>query len=176
MDLSKKTYRIIDNGGTPFLVDVYKNNQSVQIWKASDNALEDDYIKVKTITYDKIYIGNDPKDFTDELGEVWDKSFKGNSILLRVANNKYIFIGWDIYSFKLEDGDTFKHYYSPMGHSSVPYPVLIGKKNSYFMIEKQYASNDLFDLSNELYGQFYDLTNDNKHKISHVKMIQERLY
>lgn len=177
----KRSYNIWDNGGTPFLVDVDTSNKTVQIWKQyvtsedSDSQSTTDYKQLTKLTYEDIYIGKDPKNFTKEMGEEWTREFVGNSILLKTSSTKYVFIGWDIYSFELEDGDRVVKYYSPMGHSGVPYPVLIGKKNSYFMIEKQYALNDLFDLDQELYYQFYKLKKNDRHDMNHIKMIEERL-
>lgn len=175
-----KSYGITDNGGTPFLVDVDKTEKIVQIWKQdtqSEPENADDYVKLKKISYEDVYIGKDPKNFTDEMGETWTRRFDGNSILLKVSDKKFVFIGWDIYSFELESGDEIKNYYSPMGHSGVPYPALIGKKNTYFMIEKQYVSNELLDLTKEPYGQYYDtVPSSNRHPMKNVKMIQERLW
>jgi hypothetical protein len=175
-----KTYSIADNGGTPFLVDVDKHEKTVEIWKQatqSEPENADDYVKLKKMSYEDIYIGKDPKNFTDQMGETWEKSFEGNSILLKISDKKFVFIGWDIYSFELEDGDEIKNYYSPMGHSGVPYPYLIGKKNTYFMIEKQYAPNELLDLTKEAYRQFYDTVNaSKKQSMKKMNIIQERIW
>lgn len=170
-----RSYTIIDNSSTPFLVKVEKKTAHVLRQVVIDDD-EVTYQPLLNLNYQDIHIGKDPKNFTKEMGEEWSRDFVGNSILLKTTDRKYVFIGWDIYSFELEEGDTVVKYYSPMGHSGVPYPVLIGKKNSYFMIEKQYASNDLFDLNNELYDQFYSLKKDDKHDMKNIKMIQDRLY
>jgi hypothetical protein len=180
-----KSYQIIDNGGIPFIVTVNKSENTVQILKQQsrsdtedDSELTlDDYTKLKKISYEGIYIGKDPKNFTDEMGETWEKSYEGNSILLKISVNKFVYIGSEIYSFELDDGDKDIKYYSPMGHSGVPYPVLIGKKNTYFMLDKQAVPNEFLDLTKEAYGQYYDtVSHSNKHSMKNVKIIQDRLW
>ncbi len=71
------------------------------------------------------------------------KSFRGNSVLLQVID-KYVYIGMtytgsEIYEFKPSDEDEIIEYYSLVGNNDVPYPVAIGKKNVYFMLEQRYT-------------------------------------
>ena len=44
----------------------------------------------------------------------------------------------------IEITDEIKKYYSMIGNSDVPYPVAIGEKNVYFLIESTYLSKDYF--------------------------------
>lgn len=77
---------------------------------------------------------------------------KGNSILLGLSNNEFIYIGSEIFYFKLFPEDNIINYYSDIGNNDVPYPYLVGKKYIYFMIrldngnpcavEKSYFSKD----------------------------------
>ena len=67
----------------------------------------------------------------------------GNTILLKITKNKYVFIGSTIYEFEPED--EIKEYYSMIGNSDVPYPVGIGEKNVYFFIENCCLSKDYFN-------------------------------
>ena len=70
------------------------------------------------------------------------KHFIGNSILLHLSGKKYIFIGAKIYEFDMDD--EVEHYFSMIGRNDVPYPVILGKKNVYFMLDKTYVSRDHF--------------------------------
>jgi hypothetical protein len=180
-----KSYQIIDNGAIPFIVTVNNNEKSVQILKQQfrsdtedDSELTlDDYINLKKILYKAIYIGKDPKNFTDGMGETWEKSYEGNSILLKISAKKFVYIGSEIYSFELDDGDKAVKYYSPMGPSGVPYPYLIGKKNTYFMLDNQAVPNEFLDLTKDAYDQFYhSVTPSNKHSMKNVNMIENRMW
>jgi len=77
------------------------------------------------------------------VGKYKDRFFTGNSVLLEFAR-KYIFAGWKIQSFLMEPGDKLVQYYSYVGNSDVPYPVLLGEKNVYFMLDMKYVSKDAF--------------------------------
>jgi hypothetical protein len=97
-----------------------------------------DYSKlIKTINVKEVYIGK-----STGLAEGSDhgpreaKDFLGNSILLHVSGNKYIHVGVEIYEFIMED--EFEAYFSMVGNNDVPYPVVLGKKNVYFMLESEH--------------------------------------
>ena len=125
-----KTYSIHDNGSTPFKVVVSGNKVSIyeqHNWKDWESETGKAYTKlIKTFSnVKKIFIGKDRK-----LG----KKFDGNSILLQLSKNKYVYIGSWIYEFFTKD-DTIVAYFSKMGNSDVPYPVALGEKNVYFMLE-----------------------------------------
>ena len=125
-----KIYSIHDNGGTPFKVVISGNKVSVYEqpnWKDWQSETEKPYTKlIKTFSnVKKIFIGKDRK-----LG----KGFDGNSILLQLTRDKYVYIGSWIYEFVTKD-DTIVTYFSKVGNSDVPYPVALGEKNVYFMLE-----------------------------------------
>ena len=60
------------------------------------------------------------------------RRYLGNSILLQVSKNKYIFIGYKIYSF-LTNVQIVK-FVSPVGNSTVPYPYAINSKGYYYFM------------------------------------------
>ena len=149
-----KKYITHDNGGRPFQVIVDKND--VYVYKLSNDDEQGVYDKfVKKFEVIKVYIGKDIKN---------PKIFDGNSILLELPNNKLVFIGNSIFEFKLEQGDVVQKYFSQVGNSDVPYPVLLGKNNFYSMIEKKYCSrtefppnykvSDFEDAHTYFYGSF----------------------
>jgi len=125
-----KTYFIHDNGGRPFQVVISGKKVSVyeqSNWKDWEDETGKDYTKlIKTFSkVKKIFIGKDRK-----LG----RKFDGNSILLQLSKDKYVYIGSWIYEFIAKD-DRIVAYYSQVGNSDVPYPVALGEKNVYFMLE-----------------------------------------
>ena len=128
-----KSYMIHDNGNTPWKVEV--NGSSVSIYKGdlNDNGEYNNYDKlVKTINVKEVYPGEE---------EGLDK---GNTVLLHIRGQKYIYVGGEIYEFTMDgDGDVIS-YYSKIGSNDVPYPVLVGSKNVYFLLERSYVSRDLF--------------------------------
>ena len=122
-------YFIMDNGGRPFQVVILGNKVSVyeqQNWRDQYDTIQDYTKLIKTFSnVKKVFIGKDRK-----LG----RKFDGNSILLRLSKNKYVYIGAQIYEFFTKD-DTIVAYFSTVGNSGVPYPVALGEKNVYFMLE-----------------------------------------
>ena len=164
-----KSYFIHNNYDKPFLV--YIKNNDVHIYKKSNTYYEKNsksskiidnksiYIEfVKSYNYKKIFIGKSPKCESTIFSKGYGSKFDGNSILLQIDTNKYVFIGVDIYEFKIDD--TINEYYSPVGNNDVPYPVALGSKNNYFMLDKTYVSNDKFkDLTKknkiDLYSYYY---------------------
>lgn len=121
------TYFIHDNGGRPFQVSVAKGNVSIYEqpnWRDGDTQ---DFTKlIKTYTHvKKVFIGKD---------NVLGKKFDGNSILVHLSGDRYLYIGSWIYEFSTKH-DRIVDYFSQVGNSDVPYPVALGEKSVYFMLE-----------------------------------------
>jgi hypothetical protein len=139
-----KHYDIHDNGNRPFRV--YIDGNKVAIYKDTNTGInpesgkfytEANYSKlVKELTVKKVYVGKDHRP--------QEAIFAGNSILLHVSGNKYIHVGSSIYEFQMDD--TVDKYFSIVGNSDVPYPVLLGTDNVYFMLEDDhsYLPRDMF--------------------------------
>ncbi len=144
-----KKYLTMDNGRREYLVYVGKNE--IFIYKTDDKYYVPKensekiwtYIKfVKSYKTLKTFIGN--KD--------------GNTILVKIAKNRYVFIGRHLYEFSTTD-DIIK-YYSPIVSNNIPYPVGIGKTNAYFMLDKTYIPLEKFgkltkDMKINLYNYYY---------------------
>lgn len=167
--LVKSKYDIINNGGRPFLVkSKYHDNggrpflvkdlaTEVSVYKQSD---EKSFTQLFNVKYEKIFIGDD-----------MDKGqHKGNSILLKLSKHKYMFIGWNISTFKVP-----KNYYSPIGNNDVPYPYAIGEKYTYLMLENVYIPTELLDFSDDVYNYYYNFFNK-KVKSLRMKLMVDRLY
>jgi len=184
----QKSYFIHDNGGKPFLV--YVGKSVVTIYKIPEkeinynkNITKKDYTKLvrKISNISKIFIGKSPKNRMTIFSHGYGKQFDGNSILLKLKNGKYVYIGMYIYEFKLAKNDEILKYYSPVGNNDVPYPVAIGKKNVYLLIEDVYIPLDRFGDDSDLidaYHYFYGHSGNKPLKgikIKGKKMLQKRL-
>jgi len=142
-------YFIHDNGGRPFLVYItddehvfiYKQPEDMYIWEADygdDNQWM--YVElVKEYNPTAIWVGKSPKNRATEFSGGAGRQFDGNSILLALGKDKYVFIGQEIYEFSMQPGDVPDKYYSPVGNNDVPYPVLWGKNNIYFMLDRLFT-------------------------------------
>jgi len=133
-----------DNGGRPFRV-VIDSNSLVSIYKNTnwENKFND---LVKTVKATQIFIGKSTgKPFSADHTPEQSRYFLGNSILLHLSGKKYMFIGAEIYEFDMND--EVEHYFSMIGRNDVPYPVLLGKKNVYFMLDKTFLSRDNFPVA-----------------------------
>jgi len=147
------TYEIHDNGGRPFIVHVYPDH--VEVYKQKYvNSYELQYYvpdkKVLDTTYQRIWIGDNVKEFPRYPAK---GIHPGNSILLQVTNHKYIFIGWSVYSFEIED--EIHTYSSYIGNSDVPYPYAVGIKKTYFLLDRESVPNEHLRLEEDAYLQFY---------------------
>jgi len=142
-----KHYDVLDNGGRPFRV--FVDNKHVTIYKdANIGSFKEvaDYSKfIKELTVKEVYVGKSTgkAEGADHEPEQ-SKLFSGNSILLHISGNRYMYIGTEVYEFTMED--TVQDYFSMVGRNDVPYPVLLGTKNVYFMLDGDhtYVPRDMF--------------------------------
>ena len=125
-----KTYDIHDNGGRPFRVEIAGKNVKI-FMNVSENDNNNFSKLVKDINVKEVFIGKDPE-------------FPGNSILLHISGNTYMCVGRNIYQFNMEKGDSPDKYFSLVGNSDVPYPVLLGKTHVYFMLDYTVVPRDQF--------------------------------
>jgi hypothetical protein len=157
----KHIYEIIDNGGTPFIVFDYGGRVDVynQHYDAESNQYELQG-KIMDSKYLKIFVGdndlNEP-DYDLEKGRG-----RGNTILLQTAKDSYTYIGDGIRSFTTKDGDIIQKYYSPVGNNAVPYPYAVGQKYVYLMLDDSYIPVEMFDLTKDVYTQYYGFNMDKK--------------
>jgi hypothetical protein len=143
----KANYITQYNGGYPYLVNIMSNN--VKISGIGPNFLGEDSPKPKDYTklikeyknVKQIFIGKSPviKMTADGgHGDVWD----GNTILLNVKGNQYVFIDNKIMEFSTSD--EISEHISPVGNSGVPYPISIGSEYVYFWTNGEYIPRDKF--------------------------------
>jgi len=125
-----KVYDVLDNGARPYRVYVDGSTVSIYIGKQNSDYTYDYDKLVRTIKAKEVHVGG-------------KKSQLGNSILVHVSGNNYMYIGHEIYEFQMED--TVDTYFSIVGNSDVPYPVLLGTENAYFMLDHCYVPRSEFD-------------------------------
>lgn len=143
-----KSYLIHENWGSPYKVQV--SGKTVEIYKGEyRRSLEDtkvvDYETmyydelVKKLTVKHVYVGKSP---CIDAADLCGAKSVGNTILLHVSGKKYIHVGHNIFEFTIDDEvDT---YYSLIGNNDVPYPVLVGTKNVYFMLDHKVMPRTAF--------------------------------
>ena len=95
--------------------------------------------------FKQIFIGKSLQcpqtEFSGGIGDYFD----GNSILLKLNQNVYVYIGDRVYEFEVEEDEEIISYHSPVGNSDVPYPFAVGKKYAYFMLDKKRVPREDYD-------------------------------
>ena len=125
-----------------FQVKVNNSKKIVQIYKIFDDKEKPKLFK--TFKFKKIYTPENNycktkkkiknvsviKNFKLKIKE---SEFKGNTIMLDLGKNRFVFIGYKIFEFKLEPNDIFEKYYAPISKKNEVYPIIKGKNNLYFL-------------------------------------------
>jgi hypothetical protein len=192
---SKSEYIISGGSMHPFKVSV--SGKTVTIYKRPpidfDYPDPKDYTDVfKTFTAENVYPGTAPCDPNMYLAtdSCWSGN-TGNTVLLHISGNKYMYIGDVIYEFTIDD--EFEAYYSVLTSNGMSCPVLLGSRNVYLLGSsiQEYVSRDTFKApmtpaewadGEAYYYGFKDIktgkkTDKNKQmskttKIKNIKMIQ----
>lgn len=144
-----KQYFTHDNGARPFRVCV--SQKQILVFRRNPE-IEDDkdipeYYPTLVAKFDHpkhVWIGTDEND---------DPFFRGNSILVQMNKQEFIFIGHLIYKFEIGPGEKVLKYKSRVGNSDVPYPFVKTNENTYFMIDYKYANNSYFQ--NDAYKSYF---------------------
>ena len=126
-----KIYYIHDNGGRPFKV-VIKNREVLVYKQLFDADINYDNKPLMRFIPTKIFIGKSPINRMTKFSLGYGDDFDGNSILLNLSDNKYVYIGSDIRSFKTRN--RIIKYVSPVGNNDVPYPYAIDSKGNIYLI------------------------------------------
>ena len=119
----------------------------------------------------KIFIGQDSGQCASSDSPNKDFSI-GNSILLQIQEFKYVFIDPSITEFNTTDDIIFL--FSLIGRNDVPYPVLLGTQNVYFMLDKIFIPLSYFPPNmkptdyEDAYQMYYSfLSKQNNEKETH---------
>ena len=152
------TYKIHDNGGTPFTVAVDKTAKTAVVTSWGYDFDTEKRIKgpvVLTTGYEEIWIGRHSRRYEPEDYYEREPGQLGNTILLRVKGNTYIWIGWKILQFTLPANEIVVAYDSPIGNNDVPYPAVFTNRRVLLMIEEVSVPNDALNLKGDPYAQYY---------------------
>lgn len=175
-NVAKRVY-VVDNGGIPFIVElsqlsgrgiaqVHRLRNNLPVESSDDFEVRDVskqglwYKPWKSFDYKQVWVGLDPTE--TQKKSIWKSIFGtgwwhgGNSVLLQVAENRYISIGWDVYEFTTHVDDDIMDYVSVMGNSAVPYPYAVGKINTYLTMEKVSIPNHMVPNGMDPYNIFYE--------------------
>ena len=169
----KHIYEIVDNGPIPFVVFDYGSYVDVynQHYDKETNEYEMQG-KIMDSKYIKIFVGDNELNAPDY--DLKKGSGRGNTVLLQTGKDEYTYIGDGIRSFKTKDGDVIEKYYSPVGNNAVPYPYAVGKKYVYLMLDNEYEPVEDFDLTKDVYTQYYGWNIDKKDTDSHFEKTKNR--
>lgn len=164
----EKIYYTNDEGSTPFKVVV--NTDNTIIYKEKIIFSNNYNLFVQKYEPNEIYIGN------SNINILCDNNkYEGNCILLKIKNHKkqytesivhnndykYVYIGHNVYEFNIENDDVFEYFYSVVDED-ISYPILVGKKNIYFLLDYVYISRKHFPKNINLedsYNYYYESGN-----------------
>lgn len=119
------------------------------------NVSSNDAKKYCNIFYaSQVFVGKSPLNDITQSSDGNGETFDGNSVLIKIETNKYVFIGNSIFSFNTNS--QIISYFSPIGNNDVPYPYAILENGDiYLMIEHVILKNNL-NLINYMSNQFND--------------------
>lgn len=115
-----------NNGGRPYRVIIRGNHVEVL------NNEEEPNFPISSFNCSKVFIGKSYLNDMTRFSGGYGSEFDGNSILLHLENNKYIFIGHRIFLF--ESLSPIIDFKSPVGNNDVPYPYAIDEENNYYLL------------------------------------------
>jgi hypothetical protein len=141
------------NGSRPYKIIIYNNNL-VRVFK-SDNC-------ILNVFPQQIFVGKSEKNKMTEYSGGYGASFDGNTILLKMNDTTYFYIGGKMFSFTVNN--PIISYYSPVGNNDVPYPYAIDSKNNYYLMIEDVILNNTKELinflinNNDPYEYYYQAT------------------
>jgi hypothetical protein len=174
-----KRYLIHDNRGRPFRVEI--DGKTVDVYKKSqtdDPENDEQYSKhIQTFKAENIYIGKSSgkKNIHDHT-PAQARQFDGNSILLHIKGDEYVYIGHEIYAFHMFDD--FKKYYSPVGNNDVPYPHVLGSEYVYLLLDKEYVERARFPEKQDwedVYIPFHGTFSPKKGWVSEIREFAKKM-
>ena len=161
-----RKYSIHDNYSRPWLVKI--ENSHASIYKQDYDESADKYIPQlnKPPIYETAVQEVMPGKKSKTNKQLWQPSFVGNTILLKLSEKQYIYVGGEIYRFDVITGDKITAFFSDVGNNDVPYPYAIGEKYIYILMEYAVAiEKSWFNMKESIYDQYYlpDRVRDCKH-------------
>jgi hypothetical protein len=151
----KEYYYTLDNGAEPYMVRII--GKEVRVYKNNTDYTVNESFLINVYHAEKIWIGVSPLNKMTEFSGGHGERFNGNSILIKLENDKYIYIGDKIKEFNSKS--PIVEYVSPVGNNCVPYPYAIDELGNYYlMIEntiiKNYTPSSKYN--EDPYGYMYE--------------------
>ena len=115
-----------------------------------------DLKKFKSFKAQRVLVGTDPS---------FGNDVNGYSLLFQTGKHTYVYAGNESYAFTVANGDRILQLFNKIGNSHVPYPVAVGKKYVYFMLDMTYVDKKLFPRNAnflDAYGEYYYSFRDGK--------------
>jgi hypothetical protein len=134
-----------DNGGRPFYVQV---RDGIQV-RALTNTETYGRIVLRLPHYEHVWIGEN----TGLYANKHEGAARGNSVLVRVSGNKYIYIGHHIVEFSTSD--KIREFHGIMGNSDVVYAFAIGSENMYLFTGNVYLPISDVPARTDPYAVYY---------------------
>jgi hypothetical protein len=147
-----KKYKVHWNGERPYMVIIAKNTIIILKSHIDDNGKTFfNELILKLDKYKSVFVGSN----TPKFGSNYSEKFTGNSILIEIKPNEYIFVGENVYKFTTTTPIT--KYYSIMGNSDIPYPFAISNSKIYLMIVNETINYiDWYDKKTDPYNIYYN--------------------
>jgi hypothetical protein len=117
---------------------------------------EYDFKKFKSFRSQNVLVGTDPS---------FGRSVDGYSLLFQTGKHTYVYAGRESYAFTVANGDRIVQLFNKIGNNHVPYPVAVGEKYVYFMLDKTYVEKQVFPPNAnylDAYGEYYYSFRDGK--------------
>lgn len=137
---------VCNNPEDEYLVGVSKS--SVLVWSRTQETMDafstsEEYYEHKyfdQLVYEvknpmKVMPGKSPLNSMTEFSGGDGPEFDGNTVLIQVSKNRFVFIGPGISEFTLDANEKIKTFLSPVGNNSVPYPYIETNKSVYLFLD-----------------------------------------
>lgn len=148
-----KIYNTKGNLGNYFQVHISDRKRRVNVFPYKNDENLNGYVddtKKYVYNYEKIWIGKSEKNPMTEYSGGYGKKWDGNSILLKISDEKYIQIGDSIIGFCSKS--PIVEYHSPVGNNTVVYPYAIDSKKRYYLITENVIVRNVPEKYNYDYG------------------------
>lgn len=143
-------YYTHSNGSRPYKIIIFNNNL-IRVFKSD--------ICILNLNSQQIFIGKSEKNKMTEYSGGQGNEFDGNTILVKMNDTTYIYIGCKIMSFNTQN--QIISYHSPVGNNDVPYPYAIDSANNYYLmiedviLKKTKELENVVINSNDPYEYYY---------------------
>jgi hypothetical protein len=168
----------LDNGGNPFVVHVDPKKHEVSVYARGAKFMDGDHPERK-IPHEYTRTAVKPTRFDGEVfvGCGQNKSDRGNSVLVHMSQDKYMFVGDRVFTFTtVQPNERITAFKSPVGNSAVPYPYAISDHhNVYLMVDEAVFPWQATRRDPDPYQVYYNATRGKTRKMK-TKLVYKRLY